>query len=163
MSTHGGGRRKASIGELFRDCQHQNMKTLRVKCRYCETELAKNGTRMAKHIRQCDKTAECVKLKYLGADYKNNNKENIVTPSKSIIQVDCEEDDILMPWETRERPSDASKKALSEKTNNSNKTISKNAPNYHLPCNITVNNTLKLFFSSLVTIIYALRVQLRRF
>ena len=39
------------------------------------------------------------------------------------------------------------------------KSYSKIEPNYHLPCNITVNNTFKLFLSSLVTIIYALKLQ----
>ena len=43
------------------------------------------------------------------------------------------------------------------------KSYSKIEPNYHLPCNITVNNTFKLFMSSLVAIIYALRLQFRRF
>ena len=43
------------------------------------------------------------------------------------------------------------------------KSYSKIEPNYHLPCTITVNNTFKWFLSSLATIIYALRLQFRRF
>ena len=77
MSQITKGRKKAPISYLFNDVNKKGMKVDRVTCRYCHIEIAKNGTRMATHIKKCEKTAECLKVKYLGENWKVTEKENI--------------------------------------------------------------------------------------
>ena len=52
MSQITKGRKKAPISYLFNDVNKKGMKVDRVTCRYCHIEIAKNGTRMAAHIKK---------------------------------------------------------------------------------------------------------------
>ena len=71
------GRKKATISFLFNDVSDKKgLKIDRVTCRYCECEIAKNGTRMTRHIMKCDQTADCIKAKYLVKNWKEADKEN---------------------------------------------------------------------------------------
>ena len=57
------GRKKNPLVKLFKDVISAS-KTLRVKCLFCNAEIAKNGTRMAQHINNCKSCDEQVKTRY---------------------------------------------------------------------------------------------------
>lgn len=62
------GRKKTPVSALFKDIPSDG-KVGKVKCLFCNMEVAKNGTRMMNHIRDCKKCDEVVKIKYLKKDY----------------------------------------------------------------------------------------------
>ena len=61
--------------------------TGRVKCKYCSAEIAKNGTRMAKHIADCKNCDEQIKIKYLG------NKDSKLAKELSLVERSASDDD----------------------------------------------------------------------
>ena len=45
------GRKKTVVTQLFVDVKNEMVKEQRVKCIFCPSEIAKNGTRMKRHIK----------------------------------------------------------------------------------------------------------------
>lgn len=68
----GRGRKKSAVDSLFKDVINSSAKCKKVKCKFCLTEMVKNGTRMTKHIINCKKCDEGIKCKYLNSDTSIN-------------------------------------------------------------------------------------------
>lgn len=61
-----GGRKKTKVFPLFAEITKPNSKsTLKMRCKFCNHEVAKNGTRMEAHIRVCNKITDDIKYKYI--------------------------------------------------------------------------------------------------
>lgn len=67
------GRKKTPVASLFKDITGSG-KVAKVKCLFCAMIVAKNGTRMMNHIRDCTKCDEMVKFKYLKPDFSKQNQ-----------------------------------------------------------------------------------------
>jgi hypothetical protein len=60
------GRKRTPLAVLFKDVTATgDGKVTSVKCVFCCSEIAKNGTRMANHIAGCKNCDDKIKLKYL--------------------------------------------------------------------------------------------------
>ena len=59
------GRKRAAVTELFLDLKSSDTKVPRVQCRFCESSIVKNGTRLNHHIEQCLLCPKLVKQRYL--------------------------------------------------------------------------------------------------
>lgn len=72
----GSGRKKHPLAHLFKDIVLSGSgKTPRVKCTFCSKETAKNGTRMALHLRKCLKCPPAVKNNYFKGNEANLSGE----------------------------------------------------------------------------------------
>lgn len=58
------GRKNTPVASLFKDVA-SSTKVAKVKCNFCSINIVKNGTRMLKHISNCKKCGEEIKMKYL--------------------------------------------------------------------------------------------------
>ena len=47
------GRKKVAVSKLFNDVPNSEAKVPRVQCIFCQTSVAKNGTRMKNHVEKC--------------------------------------------------------------------------------------------------------------
>ena len=47
------GRKKVAVSKLFNDVSNSEAKVPRVQCKFCQTSVAKNGTRMKTHVEKC--------------------------------------------------------------------------------------------------------------
>lgn len=59
----GSGRKAVAVAKLFKDIVSTS-KIAKVQCTFCSKTLAKNGSRMSKHIQTCKKCPNSVKQKY---------------------------------------------------------------------------------------------------
>ena len=73
-----GGRRQSALNPLFTSVPSPK-KTPQVKCKFCDCELSKNGTRMRQHIEKCTKCNENVKNKYLMNSKQPTSLDQVAT------------------------------------------------------------------------------------
>ena len=45
--------KKIAVSKLFNDVSNSEAKVPRVQCKFCQTSVAKNGTRMKTHLEKC--------------------------------------------------------------------------------------------------------------
>lgn len=61
----GSGRKVVVVAKFFKDIvSTSTSKIAKVQCTFCSKTLAKNGSRMSKHIQNCKKCPNSVKQKY---------------------------------------------------------------------------------------------------
>lgn len=60
----GSGRKTVAVAKLFNDVISTS-KNAKVECTFCSKHLAKNGSRMSKHIQNFKKCPNSVKEKYI--------------------------------------------------------------------------------------------------
>jgi len=61
------GRKETPVHSLFIYTKNSSFKGTRAICKYCQTEVADNGTRKEHHIKNCQKCTDDIKLTYLGS------------------------------------------------------------------------------------------------
>jgi len=85
-------RKQCRVRNLFVDVSNPGLKYKRVRCIYCDANIASNGTRMVSHLKKCKECTNATKNRYLG---KNGNKSK-----------PC---DSIMPWKMPNDKSNAAK------------------------------------------------------
>ena len=78
------GRKKSALAKYFKPISTDS-KVPKVKCRFCCESLAKNGTRMGKHLKKCKNVPETVTL-ILESPNKENQEDDAVTEEMDINQ-----------------------------------------------------------------------------
>ena len=58
------GRKKVAVNKLFNDVSNSEAKVPRVQCKFCQTRVVKNGTRMKTHVEKCFLCSKSIKDKY---------------------------------------------------------------------------------------------------
>ena len=59
------GRKKLAVSKLFEDVSTSDTKVPRVQCKFCQSSVVKNGSRMKTHVEKCISCPKLVKDKYL--------------------------------------------------------------------------------------------------
>ena len=104
-------RMKTSVTVLFKEVTSASKKGPRMKCRFCCAEVAKNGTRMEKHIANCKNCDDGTKYKYL-TENKLYPKSSTETTSAAELPESLDEpDDIIDITETSSSPPKKVKKS----------------------------------------------------
>ena len=66
------GRKKVAASKLFNDVSKSEAKVPRVQRKFCQTSVAKNGTRIKTHVEKCPKS---IKDKYLSVNLNENDSD----------------------------------------------------------------------------------------
>ena len=59
-------RKQCRVRNLFVDVSNPGLKYKRVRCIYCDANIASNGTRMVSHLKKCKECTDATKNRYLG-------------------------------------------------------------------------------------------------
>ena len=59
------GRKKLAVSKLFEDVSTSDTKVPRVQCKFCQSSVVKNGSRMKTQVEKCISCPKLVKDKYL--------------------------------------------------------------------------------------------------
>ena len=69
------GRKKVAVSKLFNDVSNSEAKVPRVQCKFCQTSVAKNGTRMKTLVEKCFLCLKSIKDKYLSVNSNENDSD----------------------------------------------------------------------------------------
>ena len=69
------GRKKVAVSKLFDNVSNLEAKVPRVHCKFCQTSVAKNGTRMKTHLEKCFFFPKSIKDKYLSVNSNENDSD----------------------------------------------------------------------------------------
>ena len=58
------GRKKLAVSKLFEDVSTSDTKILRVQCKFCQSSVVKNGSKMKTDVEKCISCTKLVKDKY---------------------------------------------------------------------------------------------------
>ena len=59
------GRKKLAVNKLFKDVSTSDTKVPQVQCKFCQSSVVKNGSRIKTHVEKCISCPKLVKDKYL--------------------------------------------------------------------------------------------------
>ena len=59
------GRKKLAVSKLYEDVSTSDTKVPKVQCKFCQSSVVKNGSRMKSHVEKCISCPKLVKEKYL--------------------------------------------------------------------------------------------------
>ena len=68
------GGKKLAAGKLFEDVSTLDTKVPRVQCKFCQSSVVKNGSRMKTHAEKRISCPKLVKDKYLAFIHQHNRK-----------------------------------------------------------------------------------------
>ena len=69
------GRKKVAVSKLFNEVSNLEAKVPRVQCKFCQSSVAKNGTRMKTHVEKCFLCPKSIKNKYLSVNSNENDSD----------------------------------------------------------------------------------------
>ena len=69
------GRKKVAVSKLFNDVFNSEAKVPRMQCKFCQTSVAKNATRMKAHVEKCFICPKSIKDKYLSVNSNENDSD----------------------------------------------------------------------------------------
>ena len=69
------GRKKVAVSKLFNEVSNSEAKVPRVQCKFCQSSVAKNGTRMKTHVEKCLLCPKSIKNKYLSVNSNENDSD----------------------------------------------------------------------------------------
>ena len=84
------GRKKLAVSKSLEDVSTSGTKVPRVQCKFCQSNVVKNGSRMKTHVEKCISCFKLVKDKYLA---------NLNVSTASITDNDSDESEISTPSE----------------------------------------------------------------
>ena len=69
------GRKKVAVSKLFNDVFNSEAKVPGRQCKFCQTSVAKNGTRMKTRVEKCFLCPKSIKDKYLFVNSNENDSD----------------------------------------------------------------------------------------
>ena len=66
------GRKKLALSRLVEDVSTSDTKVSSVQCKFCQSSVVKNGSRMKTHVEKCNSCPKLVKGKYLAKLHLSN-------------------------------------------------------------------------------------------
>ena len=59
------GQKKLAVSKLYEDVSTSDIKVPRVQCKFCQSSVVKNGSRIKTHVGKCISCPKLVKNKYI--------------------------------------------------------------------------------------------------